>query len=62
MPLNMKKSPVLVPVLLLLVAMLSIQSGASLAKTLFPVIGAQGMTALRLCLNHYPNGISAALA
>ncbi|GKX58895.1 threonine/homoserine exporter RhtA [Leminorella grimontii] len=50
MSLKMKKSPVLVPVLLLLIAMLSIQSGASLAKTLFPIIGAQGMTALRLCL------------
>lgn len=32
----------LLPVGLLLLAMTSIQSGASLAKTLFPVIGAPG--------------------
>jgi len=39
---------ILFPVGLLLIAMASIQSGASLAKTLFPVIGAQGTTTLRL--------------
>jgi inner membrane transporter RhtA len=33
---------------LLIVAMASIQSGASLAKSMFPVIGAQGTTTLRL--------------
>lgn len=38
----------LFPVGLLLIAMASIQSGASLAKTMFPVIGAQGTTTLRL--------------
>ncbi|WP_277962630.1 threonine/homoserine exporter RhtA [Pseudomonas sp. RIT-To-2] len=38
----------LFPVGLLMIAMASIQSGASLAKTLFPVIGAQGTTTLRL--------------
>ncbi|WP_397452452.1 threonine/homoserine exporter RhtA [Pseudomonas sp. NA-150] len=38
----------LFPVGLLLIAMASIQSGASLAKTLFPLIGAQGTTTLRL--------------
>src|SRR5690606_15935820 len=33
---------------LLLIAMASIQSGASLAKSMFPIIGAQGTTTLRL--------------
>ncbi|MCF5710654.1 threonine/homoserine exporter RhtA [Pseudomonas syringae] len=36
------------PLGLLVIAMISIQSGASLAKSLFPVIGAPGTTALRL--------------
>ncbi|AZF25974.1 MULTISPECIES: threonine/homoserine exporter RhtA [unclassified Pseudomonas] len=39
---------ILFPVGLLLIAMASIQSGASLAKSMFPVIGAQGTTTLRL--------------
>ena len=38
----------LLPVGLLLIAMASIQSGASLAKSMFPIIGAQGTTTLRL--------------
>lgn len=38
----------LFPIGLLLIAMASVQSGASLAKSMFPVIGAQGTTALRL--------------
>ena len=38
----------LFPVALILIAMASIQSGASLAKSMFPVIGAQGTTTLRL--------------
>ena len=38
----------LFPIDLLLIAMASIQSGASLAKSMFPIIRAQGTTALRL--------------
>ena len=39
---------VMLPVLLLLIAMFSIQLGASMAKSLFPVVGAMGATSLRL--------------
>jgi inner membrane transporter RhtA len=42
-------SPV-IPVLLLLVAMSSIQAGASLAKTLFHIVGAPGAVTLRTVL------------
>ncbi|AXM98781.1 threonine/homoserine exporter RhtA [Pseudomonas plecoglossicida] len=38
----------LFPIGLLIIAMASIQSGASLAKSMFPIIGAQGTTTLRL--------------
>ncbi|MFK8331969.1 threonine/homoserine exporter RhtA [Pseudomonas sp. BJa5] len=38
----------LFPIGLLMIAMASIQSGASLAKSMFPVVGAQGTTTLRL--------------
>jgi inner membrane transporter RhtA len=38
----------LLPVAMLLIAMASVQTGASLAKSLFPAVGAQGTTTLRL--------------
>ncbi|WP_110670182.1 threonine/homoserine exporter RhtA [Salinicola halophilus] len=38
------------PVAMLIVAMVSIQSGASLAQSLFPTIGATGATSIRLIL------------
>ncbi|MEB4676443.1 threonine/homoserine exporter RhtA [Enterobacteriaceae bacterium G50] len=46
----LRKSSAWMPVCVLIVSMLSIQSGASLAKSLFPLIGAPGVTALRLAL------------
>jgi len=47
-PPNRSLASSLFPVALLLIAMASIQSGASLAKSMFPVVGAQGTTTLRL--------------
>jgi inner membrane transporter RhtA len=49
MPRPPHSSPVL-PVLLLVIAMASIQAGASLAKTLFQSVGAPGAVALRTLL------------
>lgn len=45
-----RKSSVWMPVAVILIAMMSIQSGASLAKSLFPMVGAPGVTALRIAL------------
>ncbi|MCD4561434.1 threonine/homoserine exporter RhtA [Lelliottia nimipressuralis] len=50
MPGMSRKAPVWLPIAVILIAMLSIQSGASLAKSLFPVVGAPGVTALRIAL------------
>ncbi len=41
---------ILLPISLLLIAMFSIQGGAALAKGLFPIVGAEGTSALRLGL------------
>ncbi|TFZ52004.1 threonine/homoserine exporter RhtA [Serratia proteamaculans] len=45
-----KASSTLLPICLLIVAMVSIQTGASLAKSLFPLVGAEGITTLRLSI------------
>ena len=50
MRLTADKMPRWLPILVLLIAMISIQGGAALAKTLFPLIGPQGVTAVRLGL------------
>lgn len=50
MPGISRTSSVWMPVAVILIAMLSIQSGASLAKSLFPLVGAPGVTALRVAL------------
>lgn len=45
-----KASSALLPICLLIIAMVSIQGGASLAKSLFPLVGAEGITTLRLSI------------
>ena len=50
MPGLSRTSSVWLPVAVILIAILSIQSGASLAKSLFPLVGAPGVTALRIVL------------
>ena len=45
-----RPTALLLPITLLVVAMTSIQCGAALAKSLFPVIGPEATTALRLSL------------
>ncbi|MDT3251351.1 threonine/homoserine exporter RhtA [Serratia sp. root2] len=45
-----KAPSALLPICLLIIAMVSIQGGASLAKTLFPLVGAEGITTLRLSI------------
>ena len=47
-PASKTPAPIVLPIAVLLIAMLSLQGGASLAKSLFPAVGATGITALRL--------------
>lgn len=48
MTIQTKSSPIAVPIAALLAAMLCFQFGATLAKSLFPIVGAGGTAALRL--------------
>ena len=50
MPGLSRTSSVWLPVAVILIVVLSIHSGASLAKSLFPLVGAPGVTALRIVL------------
>ncbi|MEC5320825.1 threonine/homoserine exporter RhtA [Brenneria populi subsp. brevivirga] len=57
MTLSSPRLSALFSVSLIIVSMASIQSGAALAKTLFPLIGAPGVTALRLSIGALILGI-----
>ncbi len=46
----MRLGPSVVPIALLLLAMASFQAGASIAKTMFPIVGAVGMVTVRIVL------------
>ncbi len=46
----MRPNSIILPVLLVILGMVFTQTGASFAKMLFPLVGAQGATALRLTL------------
>jgi inner membrane transporter RhtA len=48
--LNLKTDTVVVPIAVLIVAIVCFQTGAALAKGLFPAVGASGAAALRLAL------------
>jgi len=47
-PQLIRRASTLFPIALLLLAMVSVQAGASIAKTMFPVIGPIGMVAVRI--------------
>src|SRR3984957_3968939 len=47
---HFRRMSTVLPIALLLAAMLSVQAGASIAKTMFPVVGPVGMVALRIAL------------
>ncbi len=45
-----RRAPSVLPIILLLLAMASFQAGASIAKTMFPVVGALGTVTLRVVM------------
>lgn len=53
-----RRASPLVPIAVLLVAMVSFQSGASIAKTMLPVVGAVGMVTLRTVLGTLILGVT----